>query len=142
MPSLRTSSSLARHALALLGVVLLVLASATARADVAALAARLDALGTLAESEADLGAAARAALSRAGADRTRGDEAAASRAERIADATISLLERRRARSAAEDRRRAAEAERDAMRARVDAARDAAASDAREERRLAPPGAAP
>ena len=108
---------------------------ARARADDASLRARLAALGTLAETEADLAHATQAALDRAATDRTRGDEAAAARAERIAEASVALIERRRARHDAEASLEGARAERDAMRARLEQARTAAASEARERERL-------
>jgi hypothetical protein len=117
-------------------------ASAPAHADVASLRSRLEALGTIAESETDLAHAARAALDRADADRTRGDEASATRAERIAEATLALIERRRARLDAEARLAAARADEAAMRARLEEARAAAASDARERARLDPAGSTP
>lgn len=113
-----------------------------ARADEAALRARLEALGALAESEADLGHSAEAAIDRAAADRARADEAAAARAERIAEASLALIERRRARADSEARLATARTERDAMRARLEEARTAAASDARERARLAPEGTTP
>ncbi len=122
---------------ALLLLFLVGVSASRVSADDEALRARLDALGTIAEPEADLARAARAALERASADRSRGDEPAAARAERIAEATIGLIERRRARAGAEQRRRVAERERDALRARVEQARGAAASDARERERLDP-----
>lgn len=125
-----------------LGVWLVIGIGSGARADDAALRARLDALGTLADTEADLGRAARAALDRAEADRGRGDEAAAVRAEHIAEASMALIERRRARADAEARLASARAARDAMRARLETARSAAASDASERARLAPEGTAP
>jgi hypothetical protein len=106
-----------------------------AHADEAALRARRTALGTVASDEADLAHAADAALDRATADRGRGDEAAAIRAERIAEATLDLIERRRARHASEESLAAARADRDAMRARLTQARAAAASDGREAARL-------
>lgn len=118
------------------------LVTAGAHADETALRARLDALGIVAEGEADLVHAAQAAIERAATDRARGDEAARVRAEHIAEATIGLIERRRARVDSETRQRAAEAERDAMRARLEEARAAAAADARERARLAPPGSTP
>ncbi len=113
-----------------------------ARADEAALQARLEALGALTESETDLGAAARAAIARAEGDHARGDEAARARAERIADATISLLERRRARADAATRLEAARRDAEAMQQRVQEARAAASSDAAERARLAPPDGTP
>ncbi len=109
---------LARTLVALVVLAALSLGSAVVRADVAALRARLDALGAIADSEQDLARAAGAALDRADGDRARGDEAAAVRAERIAEATLALIERRRARTAAEASLGAAEAERDRARARA------------------------
>ena len=129
-------------ALALAWWIAALLGPASVRADEAALRARLAALGTLAEAETDLADAARAALDRESSDRARGDEAAATRAERIAEASIALLERRRAHADAESRLHAAEAERDAMRARLEEARSAAASDAHERARLDPGGPSP
>jgi hypothetical protein len=111
--------------------------ASTALADDAPLRARLAALGTIAESETDLASAARAALDRSVTDRTRGDEAASARAEHIAEASIALIERRRARADAQVRLRAAQAEQRAMQQRLDDARAAAASDAAERARLAP-----
>lgn len=113
-----------------------------ARADEAALQARLEALGALTESETDLGAAARAAIARAAGDHARGDEASRARAERIADATISLIERRRARADAATRLEAARRDAEAMQQRVRDARAAASSDASERARLAPPTGGP
>jgi hypothetical protein len=115
---------------------------APARADVAALRARLAALGALSESEVDLGAQASRALERAEADRARGDAVAADRAEHVADAAIDLVERRRGRRDAEAALAARQAERDATRARLEEARRAASADAREHERLAPPEPVP
>lgn len=115
---------------------------APARADVAALRARLAALGTLAEAEADLAAQASRALDRAETDRARGDTVSADRAEHVADAAIDLVERRRARREAEAALAARQSERDAVRDELERARRAAESDAREHERLAPPEARP
>ena len=114
---------------------------ARARADDVSLRSRLAALGTLADTEADLAHATQAALDRAASDRGRGDEAAATRAERIAEASVALIERRRARHDAEASLASARTERDVMRARLEQARTAAASEARERERLAA-GASP
>lgn len=133
---------LARTLVALVVLAALSLGSAVVRADVAALRARLDALGAIADSEQDLARAAGAALDRADGDRARGDEAAAVRAERIAEATLALIERRRARTAAEASLGAAEAERDRARARLDQARAAAETAARERARLDPGAPSP
>lgn len=113
-----------------------------AHADEAALRARLDALGTIDESETDLARAARAAIDRARSDHALGNEAAGARAERIAEASIGLIERRRAHADSVARLAAAQHERDAMRARLQAARTASASDVRERERLDPAGTTP
>jgi hypothetical protein len=113
------------------------LIASTVHADETALRARLEALGTIAETEADLAEAARTAIDRSVSDRARGDEAARARAERIAEASLALIERRRARIDAAERLHAAELEREAVRRRLADARTAAASDARERERLDP-----
>lgn len=133
--------STARRALGAFVLLIGLVVSGAASADVAGLRARLDALGTIAESESDLARAAGAALDRAEADRQRGDEAAAVRAEHIAEATLARIERQRARTEAETALAAARARRDVAFARRDEARAAADAALRERARLAP-GATP
>jgi hypothetical protein len=121
----------------LLAVVLSSVAS-VAWADDAAIRARLDALEAPRDGEADLVAAAERALQRAASDRAAGDAAAATRAERIADATVTLLETRRRRAEAETALASARARRAEVAARAAAARQTHESDERERARLAPP----
>lgn len=128
---------LARTFVALLVLAALSLGGTVARADVTALRARLDALGAIAETEQDLARAAGAALERAESDRARGDEPAAIRAEHIAEATLALIERRRARAEAEATLAAARAQRDQAVARREQARAASEAATRERARLDP-----
>jgi hypothetical protein len=109
---------------------------------IAALRARIDALDAPREGETDLLAAAERALERAATDRAAGDTAAAERAERIADAGITLIETRRRRAEAEATLAAARARRAEIAARAAAARETHESDVRERDRLAPPPASP
>ncbi len=121
----------------LLGVALAA-APSVADADEAALRARLDALAVPQEGELDLVRAAERALDRAGVDRAAGDAASADRAERIADAAVTLIETLRRRAEAERALAAARVRRAEIEARVHQAEEARASDARERERLAPP----
>ncbi len=122
----------------LLGLALSLGVPALARADVAAIRARLDALETPREGELDLTRAADRALARAAGDREAGDDASAERAERIADAAVTLLETRRRRGEAELALAAARARRAEVAARAAAAEETRESDGRERERLAPP----
>lgn len=126
----------------LLGLALTSGLPCAAYADEAAVRARLDALDEARDGEADLVAAAEHALGRAANDRALGDSAAAERAERIADAAVTLLETRRRRAEAETALTAARARRAEVAARAEAAERTRASAASERARLSPPSPAP